>query len=237
VMRAEVVMANKQNFTPEEWTKVLESTMLAGMAVSAAEPSGLWGLVKEGFASSSALAAAKSDAGSSELIKGVVAEYETSEGRSSVQDAMRKRFAGAKPGDAVQRSLDSLREVSTILDAKAPNDAPAFKAWLRSISQKVAEASSEGGFLGIGGVQVSDKEKATLAEISKALGTSVAEQGAPLPSVASDHTSAEIDDDRREDRHIAERRGFKPGDHARLVQDQEHDPEREYDEGNPRRHV
>jgi hypothetical protein len=86
---------------------------------------------------------------------------------------MRKRFAGAKPGDAVQRSLDSLREVSTILDAKAPNDAPAFKAWLRSISQKVAEASSEGGFLGIGGVQVSDKEKATLAEISKALGTSV----------------------------------------------------------------
>jgi len=48
-MRAEVVMANKQSFTPEEWTKVLESTMLAGMAVSAAEPSGLWGLVKEGF--------------------------------------------------------------------------------------------------------------------------------------------------------------------------------------------
>ena len=29
-------MANKQSFTPEEWTKILESTMLAGMAVSAA---------------------------------------------------------------------------------------------------------------------------------------------------------------------------------------------------------
>ena len=27
-------MANKQSFTPEEWTKILESTMLAGMAVS-----------------------------------------------------------------------------------------------------------------------------------------------------------------------------------------------------------
>ena len=34
-------MANKQNFKPDEWTKILESTMLAGMAVSAAEPSGL----------------------------------------------------------------------------------------------------------------------------------------------------------------------------------------------------
>jgi hypothetical protein len=165
-------MANKQSFTPEEWTKILESTMLAGMAVTAAEPSGLWGLMKEAFASSSALAQAKSDAGSSELVKAVVAEYQTSEGRAAVQEALRKRFAGAKPGDAVQRSLDNLREVSAILAAKAPGDAPAFKAWLSSISQKVAEASSEGGFLGIGGVQVSDAEKATLGDIAKALGTS-----------------------------------------------------------------
>ena len=165
-------MANKQSFTPEEWTKILESTMLAGMAVTAAEPSGLWGLLKEGFASSSALAAAKADSGSSELVKAVVAEYETPEGRAAIQEALRKRFAGSKPGDAVQRSLDNLREVSAILAAKAPGDAPAFKAWLSSISQKVAEASSEGGFLGIGGVQVSDAEKATLGDIAKALGTS-----------------------------------------------------------------
>ena len=165
-------MANKQSFTPEEWTKILESVMLARMAVSAAEPSGLWGLLKEGVASSSALAAAKSDSGSSELIKAVVAEYETSEGRSSVQEALRKRFSGAKPADVVQRSLENLREVSGILAAKAPGDAPGFKAWLNTISEKVAEASSEGGFLGIGGVKVSDKEKATLADISKALETS-----------------------------------------------------------------
>jgi hypothetical protein len=69
-------MANKQNFKPDEWTKILESTMLAGMAVSAAEPSGLWGALKEAFASTSALAAAKSNAGSNELINAVVAEFE-----------------------------------------------------------------------------------------------------------------------------------------------------------------
>jgi membrane-bound lytic murein transglycosylase B len=165
-------MANKQNFEPDEWTKILESTMLAGMAVSAAEPSGLWGALKEAFASSSALAAAKSNAGSNELVKAVVAEFETKEGRAAVQEALRQRLAGAaKPADAVQRSLANLRDVSTILDAKAPQDAAGFKAWLQSISKNVAEASSEGGFLGIGGVQVSDAEKATLADVSKALGT------------------------------------------------------------------
>jgi hypothetical protein len=50
-------MANKLSFAPEEWTKISESVMLIGMAVSAAEPSGLWGILKEAFASSSALAA------------------------------------------------------------------------------------------------------------------------------------------------------------------------------------
>ena len=173
-------MANKQNFKPEEWTKILESTMLAGMAVSAAEPSGLMGKLKEAVASSSTLAKAKSDPGANELVKAVVSDFETKEGRTAVQEALHQQLAGAKkPGDVVQRSLANLKEVSAILNAKAPQDAAGFKAWLQTfkawlqtISKNVAEASSEGGFLGIGGVQVSDAEKATLADISKALGTS-----------------------------------------------------------------
>jgi hypothetical protein len=164
-------MANKQNFTQEEWTKVLESPMVVGIAVSAAEPSGIWGTLKEAFASSSALASAKLHADSNELVKAVIADFETSGGRSDIQKALRTRFAGAEPHDCVHRSLANLREVSAILDAKAPGDATPFKAWLRDISQKVAEAADEGGFMGIGGVPVSDAEKATLADIAKALGT------------------------------------------------------------------
>jgi hypothetical protein len=165
-------MSNKKSFTPEEWTQILESTMSAGMAVSAAEPSGLWGALKEAFASSSSLAAAKLDPNSNELLQAVIADFETSEGRSTIQEALRKRFAGAKPAEIAQRAVANLHEVSAILDAKAPGDAAAFKAQLRAISQKVAEASKEGGLMGFGGVQVSDAEKATLADISKALGTS-----------------------------------------------------------------
>lgn len=164
-------MANKQNFTPEQWTTVLESTMVVGIAVSAADPSGLWGTLKEAFASSSALAASKGDAASDELVKAVIADSETSEGRSSIQEALRERFAGAEPADCVQRSLACLREVSAILDAKAPDNAGAFKAWLCGISEKVAEASVEGAFLGFGGMRVSDAEKATLTDIAKALDT------------------------------------------------------------------
>lgn len=162
-------MTNKQSFTPEEWNKLLESMMLAGMAVSVADPNGWWGEIKEAFASRSAIGSSARQ--SNELIRAVIAELEIAEGRSVIQEALRKRVAGAQPAEIVQRSLDNLREVSAILDAKAPNDATAFKAWLRGISQRVAEASREGGFLGFGGVKVSDAEKATLADIAKALGT------------------------------------------------------------------
>jgi len=34
-------MTDKLNFTPQEWTKVLESVALVGIAVSAADPNGL----------------------------------------------------------------------------------------------------------------------------------------------------------------------------------------------------
>ena len=48
-------MTNKQNFAPEEWAKIRESAMLASLAVTAADPSGLIGTVKEAFAGGSAL--------------------------------------------------------------------------------------------------------------------------------------------------------------------------------------
>jgi hypothetical protein len=164
-------MANKLNFTPQEWTKVLESVALVGTAVSAADPNGLWGLTKEAFASRSALIASKHDAGSNELIKAVITDFESKAGRSVVLEALHKRFAGAEAADIVQRSLEDLREVSAVLDTKAPQDAVAFKVLLVGISQRVANAAMEHSFLGVGGVLVSDAEKATLADITTALGT------------------------------------------------------------------
>jgi len=40
-------MTDKSSFTPEEWKLLLESVTMAGIAVTAADPSGLWGLLKE----------------------------------------------------------------------------------------------------------------------------------------------------------------------------------------------
>jgi hypothetical protein len=163
-------MADKSNFTPEEWKVILESVMMAGIAVTVAEPSGLWGLLKESFASGGALRQAKIDPGSSPLIKAVVADFETTEGQRIARDGLRENLASRKPLEIKTQCIETLRQAGALVDTKASGDATAFKGWLRGISQHVAEASKEGGFLGFGGVLVSDAEKATLAEVSSALG-------------------------------------------------------------------
>jgi hypothetical protein len=98
---------------------------------------------------------------------------ETSEGRSAAQEFVKGRLQGAKREDIKQRAIDVLRSAAAIIDQKAPAEAAAYKAWLLHIASNVAEASKEGGFLGFGGVAVSDAEKATLSEIASALGTRV----------------------------------------------------------------
>jgi hypothetical protein len=164
-------MADKTNFTTEEWNQVIGGAFMAGFAVTAADPSGLWGLLKETFASGRALMDAKSST-SGALSKAIVAEIETSEGRSAAQEYVKNRLSGAKREEIKQRAIDALRSAAMIVDQKAPTDAAAYKAWLVQIANNVAEASKEGGFMGFGGVAVSDAEKATLSEISTALGTS-----------------------------------------------------------------
>ena len=165
-------MADKSNFTADEWKLLLEGVTMAGIAVSAADPSGLWGLLKESFASGSELVKAKMDPAANSLIKAVVVDFETAEGRTTARDGLKEKLKGLKPADIPAKCIETLRQVAAVVDTKAPADAAAFKGWLRQISQHVAEAATEGGLLGIGGVQVSDAEKATLKEISSALSLS-----------------------------------------------------------------
>jgi hypothetical protein len=166
----ELNMATKADFTPDEWKTLLQSPLLVGIAVSAADPSGLFGMLKESMASASALVRAKSDPNADELVKAIASDFETSEGRRHAQEGLKALLGGGQAADIKVKAVDALKSLSALLDSKTPRDALAYKTWLASVAKSVAEAASEGGFLGYGGVQVSDAEKATLADISTALG-------------------------------------------------------------------
>ena len=107
-----MLVADKSSFTPDEWKLLLESVMAASIAITAAEPHGLWGLLKESFASGTELAKARMDPGIDALIKAVVNDFGTSEGRSITRDGLKDKLTGAKPAEIKEKCVEILRQAA-----------------------------------------------------------------------------------------------------------------------------
>lgn len=167
-------MTGKANFTRDEWARITASPMVASMAITAADPSGVWGLLQEAFASGKSLLEAKQSADANPLAKAVADDITTPEIRAAAHAKMQAQLQGAPVGELKTKAVAALRSVAALVDAKAPQDAAGFKHWLQDVAQRAAEAGKEGGFMGFGGVAVSEAEKATLAEIAAALGSPAA---------------------------------------------------------------
>jgi hypothetical protein len=121
-----------------------------------------------------AMLEARKDPQANELVKAVSNDFATPETREAIRKGLQSKFKVKDVAEIKSKAIEELRAVGRLLDAKAPADAAAFKSWLRDIGQKTAEAANEGGFLGFGGVPVSELETATLAEIASALNTPAA---------------------------------------------------------------
>jgi hypothetical protein len=158
-------MASKTDFTPEEWQTVATSPLYAGLLISLADPSGPIGLVKETFAASaSVVEGAKGDTPLT-LVKAIADDIQS---RNLKVEA--PKFESVEAGRSY--AVAQLRSALATVDQKAADEAPRFKQWLYDTAQKAAKASKEGGFLGFGGVAVSDKEQTALSELASILGVS-----------------------------------------------------------------
>jgi hypothetical protein len=157
-------MASKTDFTSTEWSALLKAPGWTSLAVVAASPSGPFGVVKEMFAAGKILADTSSQ---NALVSALLADLRTSEGR---QQAQPKEVSGKTPDEIRALAVDQLKQVTSLLNAKGGADADGFKRWLTTLGERVAEAATEGGFLGFGGTRVSDKEEKALADIRTALG-------------------------------------------------------------------
>lgn len=158
-------MISKSDFTPEEWQLVFSAAPLAGLAITAASPSGPFGVMKEVFAVGLAMSDAVKQHNPNPLVQAIVQDIQA-------RATKPERPANlTTPEEAKQFALDRLRQAGELIGRKAPPDvADGFKKWLLALAQRVAEASSEGGFLGFGGEKVSDAERTTLRDIAAALG-------------------------------------------------------------------
>jgi len=157
-------VTTRSTFTDEEWTTVFQSPMMAGMAVMMTARSGPIQIAQEMFAVGAALAEADRNS-TNPLLKALAEAVKGGEKPANLAEQ-------PKSVEAAQAlAIDNLRAAAAIVDAKLPaEEAQEFKLWLVDVSQKVAEASKEGAFLGIGGTQVTDEERAAVESVATTLG-------------------------------------------------------------------
>lgn len=154
-------MANKSNFTVDEWDLFRKVPMLTGLVVMAASPSGPFGVLKESSAAGEFLRTGL-DGAQSELMQVLAEDLKSNMSVHKLQNDSPEAIRSA--------GLAACRQLSNILREKASEEeADEFRAWLLSLARKVAEAATEGGFLGIGGVQVSEAEASAIDQIEIAL--------------------------------------------------------------------
>jgi len=161
-------MTTKTDFTTEEWNQLLESPLQAGFYVIYADPS-ITGMFKEMKALTKAVLEQTIPDGAKELVDSLVADIkEKSENKEQMpsSDDMSK----GDPEEIMARMLAFVQGVAALVDAKATSEeAAGFKEWLYAVAKAVSESVKDGGFMGMGGKPVSDKEKAALKNLKSTL--------------------------------------------------------------------
>jgi hypothetical protein len=158
-------MTTKADFTDEEWDRLGRGPLVAGMAISIADPGGPIETLKETTAALRTVVEAAQSGGHGELVHALAADVAAkAQNRQNPLAGFSAKGAGAR-----EAILDELRAVYALLVEKAtPEEVEQYREWLKTASQQAALAAKEGGFLGIGAQLVSEREQQmldTLAEI------------------------------------------------------------------------
>ena len=149
-------MTSKADFTDAVWARLERAPIVAGMAISLADPGGPIEAVKESTAAvRSVTEAAQADSGN-ELVNTVAKSVvEKVQHRHNPLGDFKPRGRGAP-----EEILEELRAVNALLEEKATADeAAAFREWLVATAKRSADAAKEGGFLGFNEQRVSEGEQ------------------------------------------------------------------------------
>lgn len=151
-------MTARRDFTTEDWDKLLYMPWIGGLLVINADESIRF--LRELMAMAKAVESFGEDGPASVLIGELVADMDDA-------DPDLPEGETAEVAEQLLEELDTTFRI--IRDTRTPDEADHLRSWVLGIAQATAEAQKEGGFLGIGGVRISDAEQAILDRIDKVL--------------------------------------------------------------------
>jgi hypothetical protein len=160
-------MTTKADFTEEEWARLARAPLVAGMAISLADPGGPVEAIKESSAAIRTVLEAAQGGDHGEFVQALAQDVaEKARHRQNPMAGFRPRGA-----DAREQILDELRAVNALLLEKTtPEEAEQFREWLKTAAQRAATAAKEGGFLGFHAERVSEGEQRMLDKLGEVFG-------------------------------------------------------------------
>jgi hypothetical protein len=157
-------MSNPTDYSPEEWKVICSAPMMAGLLISMSDMSGPIGIAKEAMAVVKTVTQTAT-ASSSELIRSVAEAIKAQGARPDVSELR------TEPTAVRAILIDHCKQAAQLVQQKSPLESEEYREWLVSLAKRTADASKEGGFLGMGGT-VSEAENLAVRDLAAALGVS-----------------------------------------------------------------
>jgi hypothetical protein len=169
-------MTSRSDFTDAEWERLGRAPLVAGMAISLADPGGPIEALKETGAALKTVVDAAESGDHGAFVQSVAGDV--------AQRAKHREnpLAGFKPSgqNAREEILDELRAVNALLVEKTtPEETDEFREWLKAAAQRAALAAKEGGFLGFHAERVSEGEQQMLERLGEIFTTPAPADGEP----------------------------------------------------------
>ena len=159
-------MTTKADFSEDEWATLVRSPMVAGAAITLADPGGPIEVLKETSAVLKVVTSSSTEE-RDDLVAALAREVR------GLAEQRKNPLGDFKPRGALaaKEIIDEISRADEIVSAKASHEeAEAFRAWILECAQSAAEAAKEGGFMGFRAERVSQGERDMLAQLRSALG-------------------------------------------------------------------
>ncbi len=151
--------ALRRSFDDLEWMKVRMAPMAAMYLVVMASPSGAGGEVQEIKAAADTINDAVKNATPASLLNTIF-------GNELTRNELDILKRDAPPSE---KMLSTIKDAVSVVTVKDQAEARAYGEMVMSVATNVANATTEGGILGVGGKKVTDEEQLTLNAIATAI--------------------------------------------------------------------
>ncbi|GCE15917.1 hypothetical protein [Tengunoibacter tsumagoiensis] len=161
------------NFSPDEWKILADTPVVVGKAMIAASPSGMLGAAEEVMTLSNSLKELTKKQTANPFLNELGSQLQnkvnvTKDIGNTLTAELRSLIKKPATNDPKALAIEACNNASSIMDKADPQDSMAYKQFVVSVAQKVAESSREGA-MNFSNQKVSPQEQQFLTEIKSAI--------------------------------------------------------------------